>query len=92
VSAAGVGAILVFDVGPVEKNDFVNSSRIIVKSRFANVARNAWWTALSIRKNNTNTAVLGTNPFPGGLCWNWEAITKCIVKKTVIWYWRRWPK
>ena len=93
VSAAGIGAILVFDVGAVENNEFVNSSRIIRPSRFANVARNAWWTALSIRKNGTNTAVMGTNPFAGGLFWNkGRRMTKVVSKKTLIgWRWRRRP-
>jgi hypothetical protein len=38
VSAAGIGAILVFDVGAVEKNEFVNCGGVIRKTPLANVA------------------------------------------------------
>jgi hypothetical protein len=93
VSAAGVGAILVFDVGAVEKNDFMHSSRVIRPSRVANVAHKACWIAVLVCKNGTNTAVMGTNPFAGRLFWNKRGgMTKMVSKKNLIgWRWWGWP-
>jgi hypothetical protein len=67
VSTAGVGAILVFDVGAVEKNEFVNSVAIIGDSTATDVALKACWIAVLVYKNGTDTTMNWTYPFAGRL-------------------------